>query len=175
MKKLLMLVLGVFMVLSGCGKANADSLNETSFEVKYDYGLHITDKAAMLLNDSTLFFNLDDYNIDSLVAGDIVKVKHTGEAYLLLTYPSHVTFKDGEVKSIEVVEAEVQQFKMENRQLYDVYGVKITTTDLDYIINEDGSYKEVDKEYGYSLLYASYVMEGDEVKVKGLYSYNPRG
>ena len=61
------------------------------------------------------------------------------------------------------------------KTLYNAELVKVTTTDLDYIINEDGSFKEVDKEYGYSLIYASYVTKGDEVIVKALYSYNPRG
>lgn len=78
--------------------------------VMYDYGNHISDKVTTLLDGNLIWFNPKDYGIDTLVAGDELIIKYTGEFICEESYPGNVAADLMHIVSIEVIEADIVEF-----------------------------------------------------------------
>ena len=64
-------------------------------------------KKRFLINGNLIWFNLNDYGIDKLVAGDELVIKYTGEYEVQETYPGSVNSKKIDIKSVELIKAEI--------------------------------------------------------------------
>lgn len=159
---------------SGCSMGKEDVV----FVVNCDYGLHRQGKATLLLDGSTLFFNPDEYDIETLVIGDEITIKYSGEMLVQESYPSKVIFQGGELKSVELTEAEIIRVK------YDGVGIKPTgkeelNSDVpDYVIKDlGGTFAALEEFNADTVLYATYresKIKNGVITIEGLYSYDPR-
>ena len=109
MKRIAILLSVVILCISlaSCGIGGTLAPKHTDFIVDYDYGIHREDMATPLLDDSKLFFDLDEWGIDTLVGGDIVTLSYTGELLIQETYPSTVATKNLKIVDISVKKAEL--------------------------------------------------------------------
>ncbi len=151
---------------------------EMGFVVNCDYGRYVQGKATYLLGGSSVFFNLDEYDIQQLVLGDVVTVEYTGDMLLQGNDPSKIEIT-GKVKEIEVERAEVVSVK------YDGITVVLdgkTTLKLEdipqYVIKDRaGNFAALEECQANVTLYATYREErvtGKTIYLDGLYAYNPR-
>ena len=182
MLKKIILFICILLNFTGCELAGISSIEEKKLQewrltATYDYGMHIKDKATILLDYNRVFFNLKDYNIDKLVAGDEVIIKYSGDIYVQEMYPGNVVLTDAIIHSIEINKAEIIEFTLTEDKLvasdskYDNYLVP----EHRYVVNEDDSFQVYDelpigsKVYGSSLsLYKNCIC------VDALYSFKPR-
>lgn len=87
MKKIVYFILIVFTIfLSSC----KGEVIVTEMIANYDYGNISFNKITMLFNGCEKFFDEKDYDIDMLLAGDILKISHTGSMQIALSYPGKV-------------------------------------------------------------------------------------
>ena len=95
MKKIINIILLIFMTfLSSCNK----DISKIEMIANYDYGNMTSGKSTMLFNGCEKFFDEKDYDIDVILAGDIIKVSHTGSMQVALSYPGKVNISNGKVK-----------------------------------------------------------------------------
>lgn len=154
--------------------------NETSFVVRCDYGKHVQGKATYLLNDSLIFFNLDEYDVEELILGDVVTVEYTGELTVQETYPSGIVI-DGTIKEISVDEAEIVQVKYDGVRIVEDGDKKENYTFEDvpqYVIKDrTGAFVALEEVQAGTSLYATYRedgVSGKKIILDGLYAYRPR-
>lgn len=185
MKRILALFAGLILCfsLASCGIGGTLVPKQTDFIVDYDYGLHREDMATPLLNDSKLFFDPQEWGIDTLVGGDVITMKYKGELLIQETYPSTVVTKgltivDISVTKAQLIELEVVAVEGESPMLVPL--VNCFTNPLTYktlyIINEDLSYHELGESDVGKTVWGSYARsdETGEIEIISLYSYRPR-
>lgn len=149
MKKIINIILLIFMIfLSSCNK----DISKIEMIANYDYGNMTSGKATMLFNGCEKFFDEKDYDIDVILAGDIIKVSHTGSMQVALSYPGKVNINNGKVKNIELIESlkfsfTVNQVPDEDGNYREVVSDDISLNFLDipsYVITSlDGSYTNI--------------------------------
>lgn len=159
------------------------NIRYTEFTVRCDYGQYKKDELTILLNDSNLFFNPDEYFID-LIAGDVIKVGYTGEMYLQETYPSTVVIQDGEVKSVVKIAAQVVELEYTKDGLFAKSGRPLAKEQPQYVISSDNSYQSLSNTYENKTLYGTYPTrfcdEGVDanmsatINLSAIYDYDPR-
>ena len=175
---------------TGAG-GNGDSNNSESslamvsiFVCGYDYGLHVENKAVMLLSGSSLFFKPDEYGIDyPFIAGDEIKVTHDGEMWIQETYPSTVITKEATILKVEVVKATLEEFEIVlddgKKQigkwyLQDSLGIIDLNGNRPYVVNQDGSFCFFDQLEVGQKIYASTPSYQEGLSIAAYYSYLPR-
>lgn len=96
--------------------SSGDSSEDSSSEIEenfstytmtagIDYGTYIPMQATVLLNDCTVFFDLKEYDIQTIVAGDILKMYYEGQFVVQSTYPGTVMTEYFTLEDIVVEEA----------------------------------------------------------------------
>ena len=88
-------------------------------------------------------FDEKDYDLDTILAGDILKVSHTGSMQVALSYPGQVKLSNGKITNIEKIES-IKVFC----SVYQVPG-------------EDENYREVvsdDKNINFFILIINYIL-----------------
>lgn len=162
---------------------------EYNVHALYDYGFHMTDKASLLYDHSSPFFDIPEEH-GAVIGGDCFTVKYTGELLIQETYPSSVVFYGGEITEVSSQKAEVV------RVLYtpsdDMKGFALLSEDGSteelplesvpsaYITDAaEGVFENLPTEGEPLTLYASYcpdhgVTEDGAYKILGLFSENPR-
>ena len=149
--------------------------------VMYDYGMHIEGQVTTLLDGNLIWFNLKDYGIDKLFAGDELVIEYTGEYIYEECYPGNVAADLMNIRSIEVIEADIVEFTVSaipgNDELDLVpvdskYSNYILSND-GYVISENGTFKKYDEYPERTILYASLPKSANSIRIDGLYDYNP--
>ena len=150
-----------------------------------DYGLHIKDKVTLLFGTALIPFNLSEYGITELVAGDYLEVSFTGEYMEYQTYPSQIDMRKITVTNIKLYEARIAEYELtpipgsNDLDLVPTEEYKYyTMITAEYVIKEDGSFVSKDEylktaEPG-SKLYGSNPAIVDSLNVNVLYTFNPR-
>lgn len=108
--KNLMFITLILIVLSSCGKNNTDEIKTLSVNITYDYGNHIDGYVTSLLDGNSIWFDLEDYGIDTLVVGDELVIKYTGEYEVMEIYPGVVVKNEMNIQSIEVKETDIVEY-----------------------------------------------------------------
>lgn len=92
-------------------KVNYEFTNEEiktlDLKVSYDYETYIKNKATPLLNGSLIWFDLKEYEINSIAAEDVLLISYTGEFIVNEVYPSIVEQNKINIKSIELTETTI--------------------------------------------------------------------
>ncbi len=173
---------------SACDKNHDDTPSQMNiryaeFIVNYDYGQHKKDELTVLLNDSNLFFDPDEYHME-LIAGDVIKVGYTGEMYLQETYPSTVVIKDGEVKSVVKIEAQIVELGYGENGLFAKSEIPLAQYRPQYVISSDNTYQPLTDIFENKTLYGTYPTRlcdesvdrnmSAEISLSAVYDYDPR-
>ena len=158
-------------------------VHSTTFTVMYDYGLHVQNRATMLLSGNMPFFNPSKWNVKTpLLAGDELTVHYTGEMFIQESYPGRVYIVDGgSIQRIEKTKAaRLYPLYCQDGELYSADGFPITITH-EYVVNADGSCTKVSELPDGTKLYGSSVEEFScedmefvaPQRYNAVYSYNP--
>lgn len=149
MKKIMKFILIVLITfLSSC----KGEVSKIEMIANYDYGNVNSGKTTLLLNGCEKFFDEKDYGIDVILAGDIIKVSHTGSMQVALSYPGKVNINNGKIKSIELIESlkfsfTINQVPGENENHRQVVSDDTSLKFLDipsYVVTSlDGSYTNI--------------------------------
>lgn len=162
------------------------ALHKITEAINIDYGHNVKDHATLLFGYSKLFFDIKDYGIEKLYAGDIVTVYYTGTMMIQDTYPG-VVYLDGKIEKVEVLPANKVSFEVvpvpgggydilsndENRYtLPDYYVVEPSNYYNYYTIDKvyDGLkfIGTISKTKSYSALDALYAIDFDESKLNNI-------
>ena len=176
------------LALSACSISFSKSATHIEEEEKMvsrmitpDYGQHIQNKVCMLFGTASIPFNLKDYGVDYIAAGDQLEIYFTGTWMELTIYPSQIVTKDITVKEIKVWHAEIIEFELvptpgdsEHLELVPTnpeawHGVCLETK----VINEDRSFQELNTFQAATKIYGVIPATFDSFNVYALYSYNP--
>ena len=150
--------------------------------VMYDYGNHINNKVTTLLDGNLIWFNPKDYGIDTLVAGDELIIKYTGEFICEESYPGNVAADLMHIVSIEVIEADIVEFVVERPSNYELMlnAVDPDRTSICYIdggsnvVSQNGDFfYSFDLKTG-DVVYGSVKKGSDKFETYYLHDYNPR-
>lgn len=166
---------------------NEDHLNNETktlhLMVGLDYGIHMENKVTTLVSGNFIWFNIKDYGIDNLVAGDELVIKYTGEYLVQEIYPGSVDSSNMKIKSVELIKAEIAEFKLlikpgtselELKPVDSKYNQFALYNNEGYVVSQDGSFKKYN-EYPYdTTIWATLPRTTGSVRVDGLYDYNPR-
>ena len=126
-----------------------------TFTVYYDYGLHVEGEATPLLSGSLPFFDLEEYDLSPLLAGDQITVFFTGELLIRETYPSTVVIQGGEITDVEKFGAPIMQIEYRQAGWYLPERDKYVNAELpQYVVSEGGSFKPLTETVG-TTLYAT--------------------
>jgi hypothetical protein len=150
----------------------------TLLTAHFDYGLHVDNRATLLLGGCLLFFDLESYGIDRINAGDVIEIVYRGELYILETYPSIVVTDYMEIVSIRIIKTNivvvevmlesggevVVATKGDDKFIFDSQGL--------YVVNQDGTYTSLEEQESGTTLYAT-LEQGEEAEIAALYSYAP--
>lgn len=168
---------------SNNNSSSKEELQTINTIVMIDYGVHIDGKITTLINGNLIWFNLNDYGIDKLVAGDELVIKYTGEYEVQETYPGSVNSKKIDIKSVELIKAEIAEFKLlikpgtnelELKPVDSKYNNFALLNSEGYVISQDQSFKKYTK-YPYdTTIWATLPRTTGSIRVDGLYDYNPR-
>ena len=143
----------------------------------YDYGMHISNYATLLLSYNSVFFKLADYGIENLIAGDIVTVQYEGMFIVSEIYPGDVSTNDMTIIDVSVQEAKI--LELEVWQVpgggYDVmYNSVSVACENPYVIYEDGTFEVLGQKHVGMKLWGSDNPENSSINIQALYAYNPR-
>ncbi len=150
----------------------------TLLTAHFDYGLHVENRATLLLGGCSLFFDLEAYGIDRINAGDVVEVTYRGELYVLETYPSTVVTDYMEIVSIRVIKTNIVVVEValdSNGKVVETSageGVFIFDSEGLNVVNQDGTYTLLEEQEVGTTLYAT-LKQGEEAEIAALYSYAP--
>jgi len=149
MKKIINIILLIFITfLSSC----KGEVSKIEMIANYDYGNVNSGKTTMLFNGCEKFFDEKDYGIDVILAGDIIKVTHTGSMQVALSYPGKVNINDGKIKNIELIASlkfsfTINQVPVENDNYRQVVSDDTSLKFLDipsYVVTDlNGSYTNI--------------------------------
>lgn len=159
-----------------------EEVHTLNLMVRHDYGMHISGELITLLNGYFIWFNPIDYDIDTLVAGDELVIKYTGEFIAQDIYPGSVNAEKMHIQSIEVIEADIVEFRVSAVQGNDELDLvpvdskynKFILSNEGYVISQDETFKKYDQYEEGTTLYASLPKSTNSIRVDGLYDYNPR-
>jgi len=176
---------------SSAGDSESDSEDSSSIiegdvdtytmRATVDYGTCVKGRATVLLNNCNIFFNLNDYDLQAIVAGDVLKMYYEGQFVVQETYPGTVlteyfTLLDVTVEEAFFVPLTVEQaadgslsFSLQNYK-----ASKFVSTE---IISRNGTYRTPSEEDIGKILYASckgYQQGFSSVQVEAVYDYLPR-
>ncbi len=151
----------------------------TLLTAHFDYGMHVEDQATLLLSGSTLFFDLEEYGIDRINAGDVIEVTYRGEFYVLENYPSTVVTDYMEIVDIRIIKTKILVLDVrlgENGKIQvtpkDESGYVFNTDNL-YVVNQDRSYELLGERHIGATVYATLKQGKEENAIAALYSYAP--
>ena len=152
----------------------------------FDYGLHVDNRATLLLGGCSLFFDLESYGIDRINAGDVVEIVYRGELYVLETYPSTVDTSQMEIVDIKITKARTMAFSVMETEddVSLIYAFNSLTSVQDsfvtfapaenlYVVNYDGTFAPLGKEHVGQRLYGTVKKVGEDYEIIALYSYAP--
>ena len=161
---------------------NSSDLLEKTIEMSIipDYGNITKDKVTLLLEDSIIPFKNKTYNIDKLIAYDVVKITYTGTYIVNDTYPSTIDTKKMHIKTVELLYrggiSEFSVIKNENgeKALFNEAFKSYARNELleQKCINKDDSFQLINtydvgtKIYGINPPYYS------SINISAFYSYN---
>ena len=140
------------------------------FVARFDYGIHVKEKATLLWSSILPFFDPWNYGQSYLIAGDVINVKFHGEMIFLQSYPAQVvgnyylvdvSFDLATIKEITVGEAK----EMTLIDALGFYSDRVVNEDLSMLSLEDLSEEDV--------VYATFSKKNPDL-ISGLYSYKPR-
>ncbi|MCI5745827.1 MAG: hypothetical protein MR270_06070, partial [Erysipelotrichaceae bacterium] len=163
-------------------KDSNDETQTLNLFVMYDYGMHEEGQVTTLLDGNLIWFNPKDYGIDTLVAGDELVIKYTGEYEVQETYPGSVNVDKMTIQSIEVIEADIVEFTVSavpgsdelNLVPVDSKYNNYKLLNEGYVVSQDETFKKYDEYPENTILYASLPKTTGSIRVDGLYDYNPR-
>ena len=187
MKKILVLIL-VFTLLLLCSCETINDISSSkkektaSFTAVYDYGFHQSGKVSLLLDGSTVFFDSEAWDIDPLIAGDVIVLTYIGNELLIQeSYPSTVVTKDIEIVSITAEYADVMMIDVTHEEgsiAFVAYDSSINEVQMSgaeqYVISDNSSFTTLDESFVGETIYASGKINGDTFVVSALYDYMPR-
>lgn len=156
-----------------------NNINCATYEVTYDYGLHIEGELIELLGLGFFFFNNRNYDITQVLAGDIFHVYYTGELLTQETYPSVVITDNLTVLDVIRVPARIipgSLLGVPGSSSFDFVGNNYANNLYpDYVVKADQSYVAVQDYYDGTPLYASVRFDDKMTRpaIKALYAYNP--
>ena len=147
-------------------------------KASYDYGSFDDNKASLLIEGSTLFFDPSDYGISSIYGGDVLNVYYTGEIYILESYPSQVSINLVWVELLEasIIEFEVLEVPNETRKELVAKDptYQIASVNTDKVIDEDYNFKSFEELDAGSVVYGTLIPGVNCLCVESLFSFNPR-
>lgn len=159
----------------------AKELKTISDRITLVYGEYDEGKVTYLFGNCAIPFNLKDYGVDYIAPGDTLTIYYTGYSYIVdrSSQPRTIVTEKMTVEKIEVEHAWILEFEM----ITSSDGAKSLKQVNDYVmgplpkkvINEDGTYQNLDSYEVGSHFYGSAVGVGGGVAllVYALYSYNP--
>lgn len=162
---------------------NIKQTSEIDLVVDCDYGFHEEDRVTILLGSSTIWFNINKYGIDSLVAGDILTIKYTGVFSVRETYPSTVESNKMNIISIEQHKADIEEYIVSTNEDGEkilkpsnpTYSHSIMISDEIYAILEDYSFVKINElEIGSKVYMSSQKAFSSSIINNAFYLYNPR-
>lgn len=167
-------------------------INTTTLQYTYDYGWHVLGKLTLLCDDGYLDNSFGRIEVpNDIVAGDIIKIVHTGEIWTELSYPGSHGLRNGEVISYSFEYAHVIHLTGE---AYSTEFIK-NSYDLDeeYVIvdrvgnfvpldeyNGDEIYLVIDQkrlpDYGWNEDFSDLDVEQPDkiIPIASMFAYNPR-
>lgn len=167
-------------------------INTTTLQYTYDYGWHVLGKLTLLCDDGYLDNSFGRIEVpNDIVAGDIIKIVHTGEIWTELSYPGSHGLRNGEVISYSFEYAPVIHLMGE---VYSIEFIK-SSYDLDeeYVIldrvgnfvpldeyNGDEIYLVIDQkrlpDYGWNGDFSDLDVEQPDkiIPIAVMFAYNPR-
>ena len=158
----------------------AKELKTISDRITLVYGKYDEGKVTYLFGNCAIPFNLEDYGVDYIAAGDTLTIYYTGYSYTVdrSSQPKTIVTEKMTVEKIEVEHARILEFEMITssdgekslKQVND-YVVGLPTK----VINENGTFQEVDSYEVGSHFYGPVVVVagGLALLAFALYSYNP--
>lgn len=156
MKKILasmcMFILGLCLI--GC--SNPDDSKVGYFYVQYDYGRIVENKITILIDGCLPFFDFEEYNIEQVYPGDILRIEYAGQPYASESYPGEM--HGIEISSVELCDRDIRKISEEEIVRNEANGINYvynynSTTDY-VILDEELNYISL-SEYTGSTLYAS--------------------
>lgn len=170
--------------LNSNNNSSNEELQTINTLVTIDYGVHIANKATVLLGIGSIWFNPKDYGINSLVAGDELIIKYTGELEILEVYPARVNSEKIHIEFIEVIKADIIELEITN------YNGEVTLAPKDskynnytlankimdgYVISNDSTFKKYNGLEEGTIVYGSLLKTTDgSIRIESLYDYYPR-
>ena len=159
-----------------------DEVHTSNVFVMYDYWMHIEGQVTTLLDGNLIWFNPKDYGIDTLIAGDELVIKYTGEFIYEASYPGNVVADLMHIQSIEVIEADIVEFTVSavpgsdelNLVPVDSKYNNYKLLNEGYVVSQDETFKKYDQYPENTILYASLPKTTGSIRIDGLYDYNPR-
>lgn len=114
-KRIVFLILVIFFIciLTGCHNSKTNETTETSestsheFLITYDYGKLQEGKLTLLYDECYMINDLSKYGVKDLKAGDVVKITHTGNPKMALSYPGQIVYDENQIISVEVIKAKI--------------------------------------------------------------------
>ena len=139
----------------------------------------------MLFGAALIPFNVSEFGITELIAGDYLEVSFTGEYIELLTYPSTIDMRTITVTGMKLYEARMAEYVLTpipgsgDLDLVPTEEFKeYRTISAEYVINEDGTFVSLESfmktAEADTKLYGSNPATFNSFNVTALYSYNPR-
>ena len=167
-------------------------INTTTLQYTYDYGWHVLGKLTLLCDDGYLDNSFGRIEVpNDIVAGDIIKIVHTGEIWTQESYPSTHGLYNGHLISYSFEYAPVIHLTGE---AYSIEFIK-SSYDLDeeYVIvdrvgnfvpldeyNGDEIYLVIDQkrlpDYGWNEDFSDLDVEQPDkiIPIASMFAYNPR-
>lgn len=148
-----------------------------------DYGMYEEDKATVLLDYCNIFFNIYEYNLTTVVAGDVFEIFYVGEFVIQETYPGTVMTQYFTMKSMKIQKAFFIPITVVERE---GGGLAYTVVEGEYnitkfassnIISEDGTFRAPSYWDIGEVFYASCKASqkgNTNVQVEAIYDYYPR-
>ncbi len=145
-----------------------------------DY-MYIENQATVLLNGCNVFFNLSDYDLQAIVAGDILKMYYEGQFVVQETYPGTVltdyfTLVDVVVEEAFFIPLTVEKLPDGNLS-YSLQNYTVSKFVSSNIISKNGSFRAPTQEDIGKTFYASckgHQKGFTKVQVEAIYDYLPR-
>ena len=149
--------------------------------VSYDYGVYNENKVTLLLDGNLLWFDPSDYEVDSLIAGDELVIKYTGEYIYEESYPGNVDKDKINIISIEVNKSLITEFVIyehfNNKYIESIIPDYYDFTLLNregFVITKDGNIEKYKNYKTGTILYGSIPSTRNSIRVDALYDFYPR-
>ena len=182
----------IALSISACAVQQSNNSKQAKLEeqtvgksITVDFGTHIKDRATLLFGAALIPFNVSEFGITELIAGDYLEVSFTGEYIELLTYPSTIDMRTITVTGMKLYEARMAEYVLTpipgsgDLDLVPTEEFKeYRTISAEYVINEDGTFVSLESfmktAEADTKLYGSNPATFNSFNVTALYSYNPR-